>query len=65
MVNINKYTRMFRKKEEPQPPPVLEPDEFNPNYNGVPRYKNFVSLNEFEHKRIGDIFVGKLSEPSA
>jgi hypothetical protein len=32
-------------------PAVPTFDEFNPNYNGVPKYKPFVNMNEYQNAR--------------
>ena len=40
------FSRNSHKLTLAQPkPPLMERDEFNPTYNGQPRYQPFVKLN--------------------
>jgi hypothetical protein len=45
--------------------PLNEVDEFNPNYNGEPRYKPFVGLNEYQALRPSEIFTPRMEEVSS
>ena len=57
-----RITKLDKKRLLPvQNKPVLtEEDEFNPKYNGVPRYKSFVNINDKAHRRPGEIFGQRL-----